>query len=120
VEVQGKDGAQRPVMKLSAEKMTLPGTKQIFRVLKEGEFAYDVIALFDERYEDASPMVQKFVNNGRVLKRESLDNIRKRVAENLARLPESYKTLSTAIYPVKTSQHLSDLSRELIKDYTKS
>jgi nicotinate phosphoribosyltransferase len=118
VEVKGRDGEYRPVMKLSAKKMTLPGPKQIFRVLNEGEYAYDVIALSDERYENTRPLMQKFMSRSRVLKRESLNGMRRRVAEDLEPLPETYKKLSPATYPVKI--RLSELSRELIKEYTRS
>ena len=120
VEVKERDGEYRPVMKLSAKKMTLPAPKQIFRVLKEGEFAYDIIALYAECYDDASPLMQKFVSAGKVLKRESLDEMRRRVTENLEQLPETYEKLSPVTYPVKTSPRLSKLSRALIKEYTKS
>jgi nicotinate phosphoribosyltransferase len=120
VEVKGRDGEYRPVMKLSAKKMTLPGPKQIFRVLNEGEYAYDVIALSDEHYENTRPLMQKFMSRGRVLKRESLNEMRRRVAEDLEQLPETYKKLSPATYPVKISPRLSELSRKLIKEYTRS
>ena len=100
--------------------MTLPGPKQIFRVLNEGEYAYDVIALSDERYENTRPLMQKFMSGGWVLKRESLNEMRRRVAEDLKQLPETYKKLSPATYPVKISPRLSELSRELIKEYTGS
>jgi nicotinate phosphoribosyltransferase len=119
VEVKGWDDEFRPVMKLSAEKMTLPGPKQIFRVMSGGKYACDVIALSDERCEDARPLMQKFISRGEVLRRESMAEIRRRVAENLEQLPETYKKLSPATYPVKMSPRLSALSSELIKEYTR-
>ena len=38
----------RPVLKLSADKATLPGPKQVWRRLEDGRFAGDVIGLADE------------------------------------------------------------------------
>ena len=38
----------RPVLKLSADKATLPGPKQVWRRIEDGRFAGDVVALADE------------------------------------------------------------------------
>jgi nicotinate phosphoribosyltransferase len=119
VEVEGKEGEHRPVMKLSAEKKTLPGLKQINRVFKGDTFAYDVLSLEDEPIEDASPLIQKFVSNGKVLKRTSLGELRERVTANLEHLPEHLKALSPAEYPVKLSSGLVELSESISKQILK-
>lgn len=121
VEVEGPAGEYRPVMKLSAEKITLPGPKQVHRVLKDGEYAYDVIALHTEEPEmdSATTLLVQYMSEGHVLRRESLETIRNRVAENLARLPARYKKLAPATYPVKISPPLAALSHELTTAYTR-
>jgi len=124
VEVEGQAGEYRPVMKLSAAKITLPGPKQVHRVLKQGEYAYDVIALRTEdlemaEMETATTLLEQYMSKGRVLQRESLETIRTRVAENLARLPARYKTLAPANYPVRISPQLAALSQQLTTAYTR-
>ncbi|HDS45468.1 MAG TPA: nicotinate phosphoribosyltransferase [Methanomicrobia archaeon] len=122
VEVEGPAGEYRPVMKLSAGKITLPGPKQVYRVLKKGEYAYDLIALSTEELEKmeepATTLLAQYMVRGRVLRRESLETIRNRVAENLLRLPARYKKLTPAKYPVKISPLLAALSQELTTAYT--
>jgi nicotinate phosphoribosyltransferase len=121
VEVEGQAGEYRPVMKLSAEKRTLPGPKQVHRVLKKGAYAYDVIALHTEELEmeTATTLLEQYMRKGRVLRRESLETIRNRVAENLSRLPARYKKLAPAKYPVKISARLAALSQQLATAYTR-
>ncbi len=121
VEVEGPAGEYRPVMKLSAEKITLPGPKQVHRVLKQGEYAYDVIALHTEELEvgTATTLLEQYMSKGEVLQRESLETIRTRVTANLARLPARYKKLAPANYPVKISAQLAALSQQLTTAYTR-
>ena len=51
-ETQTANGSFSPIMKLSKDKITLPGRKQVYRFRNEdGTFSKDVIALADEKVE---------------------------------------------------------------------
>ncbi|HXH21917.1 MAG TPA: nicotinate phosphoribosyltransferase, partial [Dehalococcoidia bacterium] len=56
--------AGRPRMKLSPEKATLPGPKQVFRRLEHGRFAGDVIALASESLP-GEPLMVEVMHAGR-------------------------------------------------------
>jgi len=110
-ETMTTDGSFSPIMKLSQDKITLPGRKQVYR-FKEGagRFKKDVIALADERAE-GEPLLVKVMENGNLsYNLPSLEKIRTAASKNLSALPEEYKTLINApIYPVELSQDLQKL-----------
>jgi nicotinate phosphoribosyltransferase len=108
-------GIFNPIMKLSEGKATLPGRKQVFRFLDErGLFVKDVIALEGEKI-GGEPLLVKVMEKGKIVyDLPSLEEIRKRALDNLARLPEKYKLLrGAAKYPVRLSPKLRRLIREL-------
>jgi nicotinate phosphoribosyltransferase len=110
-ETMTANGSFSPIMKLSKDKITLPGRKQVYRFKsKDGGFSRDVIALADEHVEGEALLV-KVMENGK-LSRElpSLEQIRVVASENLAKLPAEYKQLTNApTYPVELSQKLQTL-----------
>lgn len=104
-----------PIMKLSEGKATLPGRKQVFRFKDEkGNFVKDIIALEGEEV-GGEPLLVKVMEKGKIVyDLPSLEEIRKRALNNLARLPEKYKRLrGAAKYPVRLSPKLRKLIREL-------
>jgi len=104
-----------PIMKLSEGKATLPGRKQVFRFKDEkGNFVKDIIALEGEEV-GGDPLLVKVMEKGKIVyDLPSLEEIRKRALDNLARLPEKYKRLrGAAKYPVRLSPKLRKLIREL-------
>ncbi len=55
----------RPVMKLSPDKVSLPGGKQVFRTKDaNGMFANDIIALDDEELPGGSPLLEEVMKDG--------------------------------------------------------
>ena len=49
-ETMAPDGSFSPIMKLSKDKITLPGRKQVYRFQDDdGKFRRDIIALADEK-----------------------------------------------------------------------
>ena len=105
------DGKFSPIMKLSKDKITLPGRKQVFRFKNQvGVFTKDVIALSDELIE-AEPLLAKVMEKGRITyKLPSLNEIRAKAIDSLSKLPTQYKLLINApTYPVELSQKLEDL-----------
>ena len=103
----------RPVLKLSAEKQTLPGPKQVFRYRNdEGIFIKDVIARDDEPTpKRAEPLLSEIMRNGqRVETLPSLRELRESFQEEFACLPERHKALrSPALYQVTVSEQLAEL-----------
>jgi nicotinate phosphoribosyltransferase len=105
----------RPKMKLSTGKVTLPGHKQVHRMIRDGCYERDVISLRDERIEGVE-LLQKVMERGRrVHAPESLDQIRERCRRTLASLPESLRSLEDPVerYPVEWSNELRVLAEAM-------
>jgi nicotinate phosphoribosyltransferase len=79
-------------MKLSDEKATYPGRKQVFRVERDGVMDHDVLALLDEEVE-GRPLMRTFMRDGKIVGRGSLDDGRRRAMANLDALPEHLRSL---------------------------
>jgi nicotinate phosphoribosyltransferase len=98
--------AGRPCMKLSSAKMTLPGRKQVFRHVRDGRVAGDVVGLADERRKGRSLLVP-VMREGRRLPEASpaLDQVRGYCREELAALPKEVLALTPTDppYPVDLS-----------------
>ncbi|HWP49184.1 MAG TPA: nicotinate phosphoribosyltransferase [Candidatus Limnocylindrales bacterium] len=106
--------AGRARRKRSEGKATWPGRKQVYRYYgPDGRMAYDVVTLEEDTQENGKALVQPFMKAGRRLAPpEPLSDLRKRVAEELARLPEHLQKLQEEPpYPVKISQALLDLAQ---------
>jgi nicotinate phosphoribosyltransferase len=104
-----------PIMKLSTDKLTLPGRKQVYRYKDaEGNYVKDVITLASERI-DAEPLLIKVMSDGKLTYTlPSLNQIKDFAAENLSKLPEKHKTLTNAeTYTVELSQKLQELIKTL-------
>ena len=115
-------GSFSPIMKLSKDKITLPGRKQVYRFSNEdGTFRKDVIALANEKVE-GEPLLVKVMEGGRlVYDLPRLDEIRVRAAESLRKLPLQYQELTNAsVYPVELSQKLQDLIEKTRLQLTKN
>ncbi|MDQ4059340.1 MAG: nicotinate phosphoribosyltransferase, partial [Actinomycetota bacterium] len=100
-----------PKIKLSAEKVTLPGCKQVWRHERDGIIERDLIALDDETQTGARPLLVKVMAEGsRVAPPEPLDVIRRRCAASVLSLPTSLQSLTEkAEYRVEQSERLRDL-----------
>ena len=112
----------RPVLKLSAGKISLPGEKQVFRQRDAtGKFCRDMIALRDEHpatstlekggHEAPEPLLQKVMEGGRTVPPgSSLDEIRGRFQEDFACLDGKFKALrDPPLYEVALSPRLEEL-----------
>jgi nicotinate phosphoribosyltransferase len=114
-ETMNADGSFTPIMKLSKDKVTLPGRKQVYRFKDAaGNFEKDVIALADEKM-DGEPLMVKVMEKGEVTYDfSSLSDIRAAAAENLSLLPDKYKKVTGAAeYPVELSQNLEKMMKNL-------
>ena len=114
-EVTDESGDFLPTMKLSTDKITYPGRKQVFRIQgKGGRFIKDTLSLERERIK-GKPLLIKVVENGRVIYRlPSLDKIRISVKNNLSKFPDAMKEVYFSYeYPVIISPQLKKLRHAL-------
>jgi nicotinate phosphoribosyltransferase len=89
----------RPTMKLSQEKTSLPGRKQIFRQVVSGIFRRDIVALLDEDLS-GEPLLVKVMEQGtRRTAPEPIDTLRARCQSQVECLPASLHSLSRAESP---------------------
>ncbi|MEM3400144.1 MAG: nicotinate phosphoribosyltransferase [Candidatus Micrarchaeia archaeon] len=114
-----EDGSSLPAIKLSSGKRTLPGKKQVYRIVRNGKFVMDYISL-PEEFEGKQgyyPLLNKIIDNGKlVYEMPSLEEIRTFAAKNLVMLPEKYKRLQGAPkYPVKISPRLKMVVEKAIR-----
>jgi nicotinate phosphoribosyltransferase len=100
----------RDILKLSQDKETWVGEKQILRTRrKDGRFAGDVLALEDEPVPDgAEPLLQPVMAAGELLRpHPALEAVRAYCAAQLGSLPDEVRRLRGAgVYPVSYSDAL--------------
>jgi nicotinate phosphoribosyltransferase len=121
-ETQTANGSFLPIMKLSKDKITLPGRKQVYRFREEdGSFRKDVIALSDEKTE-GEPLLVRVMEKGKlVYTLPELSEIRLQAAESLRKLPLCYQLLKdAAVYPVELSQRLLELIEKTKSQLTRN
>lgn len=94
-------------MKRSAEKATYPGRKQVYRLSARGSYCGDVIAAIDEPAA-GEPLLRPAMRGGKASGAlPSLDEIRRRTLEEVAKLPEGVRRPSKPEqYPVRFSERL--------------
>ena len=107
------EDADGPKLKLSADKVTLPGRKQVHRMGGETAIEGDVIALHDEDVGDGEPLLEPVLADGaRTSPSPPLDAVRDRCRRTLERLPEWLRGLGDEElrpYPVELSAGLEEL-----------
>ena len=101
----------QPVAKLSAEKRTLPGPKQVWRTR---EMTGDVIGLREEiGPPGADPLLEPVMSSGERVGPQALAEARSRFAAEFVRLPDFLRTLAPDDYPVDHSPELQRLSEDV-------
>ena len=99
--------------KFSEQKMTYPGTKQVYRFREaDGRFQRDLIACAGEHVSGGEPLLQPVVRGGQrvVEPAEPLQSIRRRVKSQMESLPEKVRSLrNPSSYEVKFSRELQEL-----------
>jgi nicotinate phosphoribosyltransferase len=107
---------QMPVMKLSTGKTSLPGGKQVLRLkTPQGRFDRDILACEDENLPGGEALLELVMQDGRRLgSKPQLDDIRSRLAQDLARLDGHYQRLyNPPRYPVTLSARLERLAAQV-------
>jgi nicotinate phosphoribosyltransferase len=107
--------AGRARRKRSEGKATWPGRKQVYRIADDaGRMLRDVVTLEGDR-QPGEPLIEPVMRNGRRLQPPAtLDAIRARVRDNLARLPAPLAALQDGWeYPVQIAPALEALASEV-------
>lgn len=106
-----------PKIKISEEKITYPGIKQVYRLYdKNGKFKEDILALENELApSDSTPLLQPIMKNGELTRKlPEINDIQTFYRENIKKLPESYKDLEEVhTFELNLSEKLDDLTRSL-------
>ncbi|PKB72958.1 MAG: nicotinate phosphoribosyltransferase [SAR202 cluster bacterium Io17-Chloro-G7] len=114
----------RGVMKLSVDKESKPGAKQVFRFTGgngkdgNGEFVEDVVGLQDENMEGSEPLLRQVMTDGRLSSpHPSLSQVREQFEKDFAKLDDKHKALSDPPkYPVSFSQELDRMTTQVRKE----
>ena len=103
------DGGWRGVRKLSADKATLPGPKQVFRRSERGDFREDLVTAEDQDSE-GEPLLVPFMRAGEIVREEPLSQLRERTEASMRALPARLRgpQLASEPYPVRFSDRLTD------------
>ena len=89
-----------PKLKLSPGKATMPGRKQVYRITENGRYDHDVLALHDEPIARGQPLLHQVMAGGEPAQPpETLDTIRARSCEAVAKLPDRLRALTPAAMP---------------------
>lgn len=110
-QIDDAGGRANPVMKLSKEKVTYPGKKQVFRICdKKGFYRKDIIGLEGEK-AGGKPLLVKVMEKGKITYcLPSLEKIRRFAGDNIGSLPDKYKKLrGKSVYPVCLGKGLKRL-----------
>ena len=123
-ETSDASGKMVPATKFTSSmgKATLPGKKQVWRRFNEdGKYLEDIISLWDEKIENAKPLLVPIIVKGEIVYDfPDLKKIREYCLEQLAALPEKYRRIrNSEAYPVKISKKLQELRDELFEKYRK-
>ena len=108
-----------PKIKLSADKRSFPGKKQVYRIIEKGFYAYDILALEEEEIF-GTPLLEKVVENGkRTRERRSLDETRAYCLNEVSKLPEHLRQVHVMKpYELRISPGLESLVTNLTEKYS--
>jgi len=109
-----------PKIKLSENKRTFPGRKQVYRVMNnDGNYLYDVLELESEIHE-GRPLLEHVVRGGKkIIKPVPLEEVRDYSLDCVARLPlEARMVRVTKPYQLKIGSELIRLTEKLTAEYS--
>jgi len=110
-----------PKIKISKNKITYPGKKQIYRIYDEnGKFKKDILMLENETPpEDTEPFLIPIMKKGKMIyELPALDEIQQFYYKNIEKLPEAYKKLEHIdLFRLELSTGVKELTQKLKKQY---
>jgi nicotinate phosphoribosyltransferase len=115
VQVEDGDSTRYPI-KLSSSKRSWPGAKQVYRTLREGGAAGDLIALASEEPPAGTrALLEPVLRSGQRLRpAPALADVRERCMEQLDQLPTAVRSIENpGEYPVERSPALVELAERV-------
>ena len=103
---------KKNVRKLSKDKVTLAGEKQVFRFFDEnGKMKKDIISARNESFENGTPLLTQVFKNGKKCRElKKINQIKKDFQKNFTKLDNSLKSIDKDIkYPDFLSEKLKAL-----------
>ena len=111
-----------PKIKISEEKVTYPGIKQVHRIYdRNGMFKEDILSLaYEPAPSNSETLLIPIMEDGELItKLPKLDDIQKFYLDNIKKLPKTYKKLEEVdIFELKISEKLRHLTDSLKLKYT--
>jgi len=111
----------KPKIKISEEKLTYPGKKQIYRIYdKQGFLREDILTLdIDVVPANSEALLIPIMEKGNLIcKLPQIMEIKEYYLDKIKNLPNRYKTLEeNHIFKLKISEKLSDLTNSLTKEH---
>lgn len=106
-----------PTMKESNNKLTYPGSKQIFRTVVDGKIKSDRLGLKDEEAKDnEQSLLQIVMQNGESKPTPNLKQIKQRTAASMASIPDTVRQITNPdTFPVEISPALETLRQSVSK-----
>jgi len=112
----------KPKIKISEDKLTYPGKKQIYRIYnKQGEFKEDILSLENEAEPSNSEalLIPVMKKGSLITELPNLNNIQQYYFKNIEKLPNKFKELEeNQIFKVRISKKLSELVNSLTEKFT--
>jgi nicotinate phosphoribosyltransferase len=105
----------RMVAKFSENKVTYPGAHQVYRHTEDGKMVFDHLGMSKELsfpFVDTTPLLEQFVSAGKVVRRDTIHEMRARCRAQLEVLPDDVKTIGArsdehaSFYEVRPSDQL--------------
>lgn len=103
-----------PTMKLSVNKLSLPGKKQVYRIIEDRKYQYDVIGLENEKIDNCEKLLKPIIRKGKLItKMPNLEDINKHYLSGIKKFDKSLLEINKKItYPVKISNTLRKLAED--------
>ena len=113
---------RKPKIKISEDKLTYPGKKQIYRFYnKQGEFKEDILTLdYEPAPSDSEALLIPVMKKGILITNlPDLNNIQQFYNENIKKLPNKFKELDeNHTFELRISKKLSELTNSLKEKFT--
>jgi nicotinate phosphoribosyltransferase len=110
-----------PRIKLSDDKRTYPGKKQVYRVIQDNHYLYDILEIEGELIE-GEPLLTEVVRDGEMLRETlSIDEVRDYSLDCVSKLPNEVKKVYVEKpYQLRVGTALMKLTDRLGKQYSNS
>jgi len=115
---------EQPKIKISEEKLTYPGKKQIYRIYNErGFFKEDILMLDDDEVpQNSEALLIPIMEKGNLINSiPHIMEIQQYYLKNIKKLPSEYKSLDeNHVFKLKISKKLRELTNSLTRKDSKS